>query len=187
MIRLQVGAEEVKEFVQKEAEKLRESAEKVRRWRRRSIGPSREPRSFSFFFFLLLSSLSLASPRTKKKHIKAEADALAERRLTEADQGFDAALVRNGRERKRESFSFFSFRFFFSSVVSSLSLSKPTLLFFPSFPLQPTGRHQPHGRRARRGARRLPRGPGGRQGVGEGLRASDGQGALVGDVLPKLV
>lgn len=31
MIRLQVGAEEVKEFVEKESEKLRESAEKVRK------------------------------------------------------------------------------------------------------------------------------------------------------------
>ena len=31
MIRLQVGAEEVKEFVEKESDKLRESAEKVRK------------------------------------------------------------------------------------------------------------------------------------------------------------
>ena len=56
MIRLQVGAEEVKEFVEKESEKLRESAEKVRKLAvdggktRPPLDLSRPPLTASFLF-----------------------------------------------------------------------------------------------------------------------------------------
>lgn len=140
MIRLQVGAEEVKEFVEQESEKLRESAEKV----------GREDEGSTDVGEKMTSSLTSSHPtptppsapvRLDHHHhlqLKAEADALAERRLTEADQGFDAALVSSwGRERGRG----FAFEFFFVLGIF-LALARsfrslPSFLQCPQLPFPP--------------------------------------------------
>lgn len=61
MIRLQVGAEEVKEFVEKESDKLRESAEKVRKM----MMVEREKRDLDDLRFFL-TDFSISLLRTKK-------------------------------------------------------------------------------------------------------------------------